>query len=180
VRTFQSLELFDDLTVRDNLLVACERPRWWAPRDILGRRGNRRIDEQVDWALARLEIEEIAERLPEELSHGQRKLVGLARALASKPKLILVDEPAAGLDVNESEGLREILATLPGDGIAVFLIDHDMGLVLSVCERIYALDFGRVIASGTPAEIRNNPVVIGAYLGESGDSGAGLDARAGV
>jgi branched-chain amino acid transport system ATP-binding protein len=180
VRTFQSLELFDDLTVRDNLLVACERPRWWSPRDILGRRRDSGIDEQVDWALARLEIEEIAERLPEELSHGQRKLVGLARALASKPKLILVDEPAAGLDVNESEGLREILATLPADGIAVFLIDHDMGLVLSVCERIYALDFGHVIASGTPAEIRNNPVVIGAYLGEGDDSGAGLDARAGV
>jgi branched-chain amino acid transport system ATP-binding protein len=180
VRTFQSLELFDDLTVRDNLLVACERPRWWAPRDLLGRRGDRQIDEQVDWALARLEIEEIAERLPEELSHGQRKLVGLARALASKPKLILVDEPAAGLDVNESEALREILATLPADGIAVFLIDHDMGLVLSVCERIYALDFGRVIASGTPAEIRSDSAVIGAYLGEGGDSGAGLDARAGV
>jgi branched-chain amino acid transport system ATP-binding protein len=180
VRTFQSLELFDDLTVRDNLLVACERPRWWSLKDILMQRRRSEIDDQVDWALARLDIEGIAERLPEELSHGQRKLVGLARALASKPKLILVDEPAAGLDVNESEGLREILATLPADGIAVFLIDHDMGLVLSVCERIYALDFGHVIASGTPAEIRNNPVVIGAYLGEGGDSGAGLDARAGV
>ncbi|HTT93372.1 MAG TPA: ABC transporter ATP-binding protein [Solirubrobacterales bacterium] len=165
VRTFQSLELFDDLTVRDNLRVACERPRW--ARGAGGVDGKAAADERVAWALATVGLEGFADKRPEELPHGQRKLVGVARALAAEPKLVLLDEPAAGLDADESAELAAKLQALPAQGISLLLIDHDMSLVLSVCELVYVLDFGRMIATGTPAEIRGNENVITAYLGDS-------------
>ena len=105
--------------------------------------------------------------MPTDLPHGQRKLVGVARALTANPKLVLLDEPAAGLDTAESQVLGSHLRGLLKEGITIFMIDHDMGLVLSVCDYIYVLDFGRIIAEGTPAEIRKDPEVILAYLGES-------------
>ena len=97
---------------------------------------------------------------------GRRKLVGVARALAAKPKLILLDEPAAGLDTAESQILGGHLREFLNHDMSVFLIDHDMGLVLSVCDYIYVLDFGKIIAAGTPAEIRESAAVKAAYLGE--------------
>jgi len=167
-RTFQSLELFEDLSVWDNLLAAAERPRWYSslldmvrPRRPLG------IEEQAAWALDLLGLQANRDRLPSDLSHGQRKLVSVARALANRPRLVLLDEPAAGLDTTESQVLGSHLRLLLSRGITVFLIDHDMGLVLNVCDYLYVLDFGRIIAEGTPQEIRSNPAVIGAYLGES-------------
>jgi branched-chain amino acid transport system ATP-binding protein len=168
-RTFQSLELFEDLTVRDNLLVAAERPKWHSVIQDIFRpmRRNAVLEEQVEWALEVIGLGGIADRLPSDLSHGQRKLVGVSRALASRPKLILLDEPAAGLDTTESQVLGNHLRQFLNRDITVFLIDHDMGLVLNVCDYIYVLDFGRIIAHGTPAEVRANPAVIGAYLGES-------------
>ena len=168
-RTFQSLELFEDLTVRDNLLAAAERPKWWSfIQDIvMPGRGEREYLEQVDWALSILDLHDLAETLPSDLSHGQRKLVGVARALAARPKLVLLDEPAAGLDTAESQLLGSHLRDFLEQDISVFLIDHDMGLVLNVCDYIYVLDFGLIIAEGTPAEIRANPAVIAAYLGET-------------
>jgi branched-chain amino acid transport system ATP-binding protein len=168
-RTFQSLELFEDLSVRDNLLVAAEDPRWYSfLLDLL--RANRRREEwetRVDRAIATLGLAEWAERLPSDLSHGQRKLVGVARALAAAPKLLLLDEPAAGLDTAESQKLGDHLRRFVADGTTIFLIDHDMGLVLNVCDYIYVLDFGRIIAEGTPTQIRRDPAVIHAYLGET-------------
>jgi branched-chain amino acid transport system ATP-binding protein len=168
-RTFQSLELFEDLTVRDNLLVAAERPRWYSfLLDIVRlHRGRSAWADQVDRALAALDLVEYSHRLPSDLSHGQRKLVGVARALAASPKLLLLDEPAAGLDTAESQKLGVHLRHFLDDGTSIFLIDHDMGLVLNVCDYIYVLDFGKIIAEGTPAQIRRNPAVIGAYLGET-------------
>jgi branched-chain amino acid transport system ATP-binding protein len=169
VRTFQSLELFDDLTVRDNLLVACERPRLRRPLDIL--RGGGDVEERVQWALAIVGLEDFSDRRPEDLPHGQRKLVGVARALAASPKLVLLDEPAAGLDADESAELAKKLRSLLDHGISLLLIDHDMSLVLSVCQLVYVLDFGKIITVGTPAEIRSSDAVITAYLGDSGRPG---------
>ena len=120
----------------------------------------------VDWAISVCGLEDVVDRYPSEISLGKRKLVGIGRALARQPRLVLLDEPAAGLDTNESLELGRRLRSLPEEhGVTVFLIDHDMGLVLSVCDQLMVLDFGRQIAAGTPAEIRDNPRVIEAYLG---------------
>jgi branched-chain amino acid transport system ATP-binding protein len=169
VRTFQSLELFEDLTVEDNLLAAAQPPHWSdIVRDIVRlNKPSAEVNGRVEAALAMVGLEDARKRNCADLSHGQRKLVGVARALAADPKLVLLDEPAAGLDTAESQVLGARLRTLPANGVAVFLIDHDMGLVLSVCDYIYVLDFGQIIAEGTPAQIRTNPQVIEAYLGES-------------
>lgn len=168
-RTFQSLELFEDLSVRDNLLVVAESPKWWSFAPDLFRVRTRRQDweDHVDRALEVMELTDDADRLPSDLSHGQRKLVSVARALAAKPKLLLLDEPAAGLDTAESQLLGQHLRKFLDDGTSIFLIDHDMGLVLNVCDYIYVLDFGKLIAEGTSTQVRKDPAVIGAYLGES-------------
>jgi branched-chain amino acid transport system ATP-binding protein len=165
-RTFQSVELFGDLTVDENLLVASEHVTVaTALRDLfLPHRPPDRTS--VDWAISVCGLEDVVDRYPSEISLGKRKLVGIGRALARQPRLVLLDEPAAGLDTDESLELGRRLRTLPEEhGVTVFLIDHDMGLVLSVCDHLMVLDFGRQIAAGTPAEIRDNPRVIEAYLG---------------
>jgi branched-chain amino acid transport system ATP-binding protein len=166
-RTFQSGELFDDLSVWENLLVAAERPLWWSSvADLLRPRRRSSAADQAQWALDLTGLDEFRDRLTVHLSQGQRKLVSVARAIASRPKLVLLDEPAAGLDTRESQIIGTHLRDFLEREISVFLIDHDMALVLSVCDYIYVLDFGRIIAEGTPAEIRTNPAVVAAYLGE--------------
>jgi branched-chain amino acid transport system ATP-binding protein len=166
VRTFQSLELFEDLSVADNLRVGAEDCRWWEPivEAFRPRRGDD-VAEAVDWALDVVGMSEAKASRPSDLSHGQRKLVAVARALVGRPRMLLLDEPAAGLDTAETAKLGEHLRTLPEHGITVLLVDHDMSLVLGVCQRIHVLDVGRIIARGTPDEIRNDGAVIEAYLG---------------
>jgi branched-chain amino acid transport system ATP-binding protein len=172
-RTFQSVELFDDLTVDENLLVAAERSGLGSVlRDmLLPARAPDRTG--VDWAIAVCGLEDVVDRYPTEISHGQRKLVGVGRAIAQQPRLVLLDEPAAGLDTDESEELGRRLRTMPEEhGVTVLLVDHDMGLVLSVCDEIQVIDFGKTIALGTPAQIRDDHRVIEAYLGgHGGDDG---------
>jgi|TARA_B100002052_G_scaffold125855_2_gene115488 branched-chain amino acid transport system ATP-binding protein len=168
VRTFQSLELFEDLSVRDNLLVAGYDTRWYSflLDMIYMPRKDQKVEEQIEWALDIMGLNDVADAMPSDLSHGRRKLVGVARALAASPKLILLDEPAAGLDTAESQILGGHLREFLDHDMSVFLIDHDMGLVLSVCDYIYVLDFGKIIAEGTPQEIRESETVKKAYLGE--------------
>ncbi len=164
VRTFQSLELFDDLSVRENLLVAADRPRWWAPLvDGVRPAVHRPID--VDRVLGVVGLDGVGDRPPAELSNGARHLLALARAVAGRTRILLLDEPAAGLDTKETATLGRRLRALAGLGIGILLVDHDMSLVLAVCDTVHVIDFGKVIASGPPAEVRVDPTVIAAYLG---------------
>jgi branched-chain amino acid transport system ATP-binding protein len=166
-RTWQSLELFDDLTIEENLFVAADKQT--AKNFLLDivAPGRRRERQSVELALDLLGIRDLATRKPNEISQGQRKLVSAARALATRPKLLCMDEPAAGLDTQESVQLGHSLRDIVNSGTSVFLVDHDMGLVLTICDYIYVIEFGMKIAEGTPAEIKRNPRVIEAYLGQS-------------
>jgi branched-chain amino acid transport system ATP-binding protein len=147
-RTWQATELFDDLTVGENVAVAA------------------RVPEDADRALAGLEP--IAGKLPAQLSQGERKLVGVARALAAAPRVVCLDEPAAGLDTAESDQLGRSLRQVVDGGTGMLLVDHDMSLVLSVCDWIVVLEFGEVIATGTPEDVRRERRVVEAYLGSAG------------
>ncbi len=166
-RTWQAAELFDDLTVSENLMVAARRASWKETlRDIF--KGTSTTDERVERALDLLGLQEFAQVLPSELTQGQRKLVGVGRALAAQPHVVCLDEPAAGLDTAESEELGRTLRGIVDAGTAMLLIDHDMGLVLSICDHVVVLEFGKVIAQGPPDEVTRNPKVVEAYLGGAG------------
>ncbi|HWQ00521.1 MAG TPA: ABC transporter ATP-binding protein [Gaiellaceae bacterium] len=165
-RTWQSIELFDDLSIGENLLVASHRPPTWKTvLETVSVPGD--ASAEVAPALRLLGLDEVADRMPTELSQGQRKLAGIARALVAKPRVVCLDEPAAGLDTVESEALGARLRALADDGQAMLLVDHDMGLVLGICDEVVVLEFGHVIARGAPDVVRNDPQVIGAYLGSA-------------
>jgi branched-chain amino acid transport system ATP-binding protein len=161
-RTFQRLELFIGLTVYDNLLCAYEASM---PGGVLGRQ-SREGRHVVDEVIERLSLQPIAQRPAGELPTGQGRLVELGRAMCTSPRLLLLDEPSSGLDSAETDRFRDVLLDLVAvDDIGILLVEHDMGLVMEVCDTITVLDFGRVISTGTPEEVRNDPAVIAAYLG---------------
>ena len=165
VRTFQSIELFDDLTVAENVRVAAVRPRWRSTvLDAVAPR-RRRDDTAVGDALDRVGLAGRHDARPVELSHGERRLVSLARALAAHPQVVLLDEPAAGLDPDETAALGRVVRAVASGCAAVLLVDHDMALVLDVCDELVALDLGAVIASGATSAVRADERVVDAYLG---------------
>jgi branched-chain amino acid transport system ATP-binding protein len=169
-RTFQTVELFDDLTVLENAKVAVSTDRLVASIPQVLRRPDAAVEATARAALEVCEMSHLADHYPGELSHGQRKLAGVARAVARRPKLLCLDEPAGGLDTEESLELGRRLRRLAATGMSLLLVDHDMGLVLETCDRVVVLDFGRVIAVGPPTDVRADRAVISAYLGESEES----------
>jgi branched-chain amino acid transport system ATP-binding protein len=173
-RTFQNLQLFDNLTVVENVMVGCHchgktgfiHAGLRLPQKIAEEKRFREV------AMEKLRLVGLAERayeLSANLPYGQQRLLEIARALAVEPKILLLDEPVAGLNSRESEGLAELVRRLKDMGMTILLVEHDMATVMSVADRIVVLDFGRKIAEGTPEEIQTNPMVIKAYLGEEGD-----------
>ncbi|MGW9263131.1 ABC transporter permease subunit [Gordonia terrae] len=160
-RTFQDIELYGELSVAENLAIAARR----APGDTA---------DNVRDVLAMLEIGHLSEVAAADLSQGQRQLVAVARVLAGQPEVALLDEPAAGLDSTESRWLGDRLRAARAHGVSMVLVDHDMDLVLSLCDRVVVLDLGAVIAEGTPDEIRRSPAVVNAYLGTPSSAAAGI------
>jgi len=169
-RTLQGVGLWDSLTVVENVMAGLhQQSRGDIASALLGlprsSRDERRLRERAVASLDRLGIADRAERYPGSLPYGEQKKVALARALVTEPRLLLLDEPASGLSEGDIDSLADLVRELRLD-LALLLVEHHMDLVMSVCDRLEVLDFGRVIASGTPDEIRGNPLVTSAYLGE--------------
>ena len=170
-RTFQNIRLFKELTVLDNVKVAFNQgmkysllkavfrtPSYW--------KEEAEIDRKARELLAVFKMEDMADSLAENLPYGQQRKLEIARALATNPKILLLDEPAAGMNPTETAELMETISTIRKNfNISILLIEHDMSLVMSICERIIVIDYGQIIAKGTPQQIAKNEKVIGAYLG---------------
>ncbi|MET7480573.1 branched-chain amino acid ABC transporter permease/ATP-binding protein [Streptomyces sp. NPDC005648] len=166
-RSFQSLELFEDMTVLDNLYAACDRPGRWAWLTDLVRPGSRPLPPQVLVAVREFGLQNSLDRSVGDLSYGERRLLAIARAVAASPSVLLLDEPAAGLSDDETRELAHLVRRLADDwGMGVLLVEHDVDMVMSVCDQVVVLDFGRRISAGTPEEVRGDPAVRAAYLGE--------------
>lgn len=170
-RTFQNIRLFGNLTVADNVRIALHNHRIVNPIDVLFRlpkfhRDEKLMDKKVDELLEILKISNKKYELAKNLPYGEQRKLEIARALASNPKVLLLDEPAAGMNPQETEELRQMVELIRNTfNLTVLLIEHDMKFVMGVCERIMVLDYGRIIAEGKPDEIKANPEVIKAYLG---------------
>jgi branched-chain amino acid transport system ATP-binding protein len=159
-RTFQRIEVFSSLTVHENVLAAAEARRGWAKDTADPARSASEVLERVG-------LREVEHERVDLLSTGLLRLVEVARALASRPRLLLLDEPGSGLDSSETEALGELLLDLVSEGRSILLVEHDVELVMRVCHEIHVLDFGQVIAHGTPEQVQRDPVVQAAYLGTS-------------
>ncbi len=171
-RSFQSLELFEDMTVHENLRTASDRRDPWAYLTDLAWPRNPLLHNTAVAAIREFGLVDDLDRRPSDLPYGRRRLVGIARAVATQPSVLLLDEPAAGLDDQETAELGDLIRRLATEWkLAVLLVEHDIPLVMSVCDRIVVLDFGRVIAEGVPEDIADDPAVVAAYLGEP-DEGA--------
>jgi branched-chain amino acid transport system ATP-binding protein len=175
-RTFQNIRLFVDMTVLENVMVSFHHkirtPFWQAMLGMPGyRREEQRIREEALAFLQELGLAHLAEEKAASLPYGQQRRLEIARALATNPKLLLLDEPAAGMNPQETKELADLVRSLRSKyDLTVFLIEHDMKFVMGLCERIKVLDYGVTIAEGTPQQIQHNPEVIKAYLGEPKDA----------
>jgi branched-chain amino acid transport system ATP-binding protein len=171
-RTFQRLEVFSSLTVRDNVRVGLEIRKSWSRRGapapaFLANGADISPADEVQLILERLHLTALADLPVGSLPTGQARLVELGRALAARPRVLLLDEPASGLDERETVDFGDLLVDLSHAGLGILLVEHDISLVMRVCEHLSVLDFGQVIATGTPEEIRSNEAVLAAYLGST-------------
>ncbi len=171
-RTFQNIRLFNDLTVLDNVKIATHKDVPYGLMSAILRtpgffRGEEEIEMEAVKYLEIFNLKDKKDELAKNLPYGEQRRIEIVRALATRPLLLILDEPAAGMNPQETRELMELIRYIRSEfNLTILLIEHDMSLVMGVCERLYVLDYGQVIAEGTPAEIRSNKRVIEAYLGE--------------
>jgi branched-chain amino acid transport system ATP-binding protein len=166
-RTFQNIRLFGDMTVWEHLLVA--QPHAGSPlkRLLPPRLANPQALRRAQEVLEFFDLTDVRDRPARSLAYGLQRKVEMARAVTARPKLLLLDEPVAGMNHDEAETIRRLMLKLRDDGLSILLIEHDMAFVMNLCDRLYVLDFGVLIAEGRPDEIRADPAVLDAYLGHA-------------
>ena len=171
-RTFQNIRLFPNMTALENIMVGRHlrtHSGIWAAltRHAAARREEQEISQRALELLRYVGINLTSNTLAKNLSYGEQRRLEIARALATEPKLLALDEPAAGMNATETESLKVLLQNIRASGITVLLIEHDVKLIMGLCDRVAVLDYGKKIAEGVPEEVRGNPAVIAAYLGGS-------------
>lgn len=169
-RTFQNIRLFANMSALENIMVGRHvRTRtgiWGAlTRSAVAREEERAITQRARELLRYVGIERSPQTLAKHLSYGEQRRLEIARALATEPKLLALDEPAAGMNATETESLKSLLQSIRADGVTILLIEHDVKLIMGLCDRVAVLDYGKKIAEGVPEEVRRNPAVVAAYLG---------------
>ncbi len=169
-RTFQNIRLFANMNILENVMVGCHHHSHTGIWGAITRHKNARNEEQqiahrAAELLVYVGINRAHHMLAKNLPYGEQRRLEIARALATNPKLLALDEPAAGMNATETDSLKTLLQTIRNHGVTVLLIEHDVKLVMGLCDRIAVLDYGKKIAEGVPSEVRNNPAVIAAYLG---------------
>ena len=165
-RSFQTVEPFNDLNVAENIAVGFERVRWFDWLRTLARPTSASLDQELRAEASSLELD--LDRFPDSLSQGRRRALGVLRALATRPAVLLLDEPAAGLDKDETKHLGTVLRRVAKErGIGLLLVEHDMTLVSAVCDKVVLIDFGKTLFAGSMADAFDSPIVRAAYLGEA-------------
>lgn len=173
-RTFQNIRIFKEMSLLDNVIVGMHEHLNYGPAGLLlnlpgFRKQEKRARERAMELLSWVRLDHKSNAAAENLSYGEQRKLELARALATEPKLLLLDEPVAGMNASEKVDLMREIENIKGRGYSIFMIEHDMRFVMGLCERIAVLNFGRIIAEGPPEQIRNDPQVIEAYLGRDDD-----------
>jgi branched-chain amino acid transport system ATP-binding protein len=166
-RTFQNIRLFGDMTVWEHLLVAQPHNEFALRRLLPTRWANPQALRRAEEILELLKLGDVKHRIARSLPYGVQRRVEIARAVIARPKLLLLDEPVAGMNHDEADEIRRLMLELRAGGLSILLVEHDMAFVMNLCDYLYVLDFGVMIAQGRPAEIRSNATVLDAYLGHT-------------